>query len=181
MDLARRLGASVDLLYVASSDEQRHKERESLALPVYVDQPQYEWPAWRQRVLGLLSTYLGDLTTAPPTRVYLVAGLPSEEIVRFGHAHCATVMVLVRQSQLQPGRARLLRRLLETARCPVLVLDAAAANGRCAEGSAYDLRSMLLTAEDNLARTLALACSSQVLQDELEQLVQRVRRLRTGV
>ena len=47
--LASRLGASVDLLYVADVGTPPPDEPGSIGAPQYVDQPQHEWPQWATR------------------------------------------------------------------------------------------------------------------------------------
>jgi nucleotide-binding universal stress UspA family protein len=180
LDLAIQVHASIDLLYVVAAGPMRPAEPGSVGPPVYVDQPHHEWPAWRHRVLHQLSWYLGDLTMRPPMRVRLVAGHVADEIVRFADEHQSQLIVLVRRSQLEPGHGLELRSVVRGAPCPVLVIGASPIAGGPQPGRREcDVRSLLLGAEDNLVRTLALAPSSEVLQDELQQLVERVRRLRT--
>jgi nucleotide-binding universal stress UspA family protein len=181
LDLAIQVDASIDLLYVVPTGPTLPAEPGSVGPPVYVDQPHHEWPAWRHRVLHQLSWYLGDLTVRPPMRVRLVAGHVADQIVRFADEHESQLIVLVRRSQLEPGQGLVLRSVVGGAPCPVLVIGARpiAGGGPAPGKQKCDVRSLLLGAEDNLVRTLALAHSSEVLQDELQQLVERVRRLRT--
>ncbi len=70
-ELARRLGAALDLLYVVSPDAPPTTEAGSIGAPRYVDQPQHEWPAWRDRVIDHLSSAVGMLPSQLPIRVFL--------------------------------------------------------------------------------------------------------------
>jgi nucleotide-binding universal stress UspA family protein len=124
IELARRLGASIDLLYVASADEPFVREPGSIGAPRYVDQPQHEWPAWADRVISHLSTCLGGRPPGLSIQVFLVAGHIAEEIARFAAEHQSDAIVLVRRSHLEVGRARVLRAVLDRTPCPVLVVGA---------------------------------------------------------
>jgi nucleotide-binding universal stress UspA family protein len=124
IELACRLGASVDLLYVASADEVSANEPGSIGAPRYVDQPQHEWPAWADRVISHLSVSLGGRPDGLSMQVFLVAGHVAEEIARFAAEHQSDAIVLVRRSHLEVGRARTLRAVLDRTPCPVLLVGA---------------------------------------------------------
>jgi nucleotide-binding universal stress UspA family protein len=123
-ELASRLGASVDLLYVASGDKPAAHEPGSIGAPRYVDQPQHEWPAWADRVISHLSACLGGRPSGLSIQVFLVAGHIAEEIARFAAEHHSDAIVLVRRSHLEVGRARVLRAVLDRTPCPVLLVGA---------------------------------------------------------
>jgi len=124
IDLACRLGATIDVLYVASADEPLAHEPGSIGAPRYVDQPQHEWPGWVDRVIGHLSTCLGGRPPGLSIQVFLVAGHVAEEIARFAAEHNSDAIVLVRRSHLEVGRARVLRSVLNRTPCPVLLVGA---------------------------------------------------------
>jgi nucleotide-binding universal stress UspA family protein len=124
IDLAVRLGASIDLLYVASADEVSAREPGSIGVPRYVDQPHHEWPAWSDRVISHLSVSLGGRPEGLSMQVFLVAGHIAEEIARFAAKHESDAIVLVRRSHLEVGRARTLRAVLDRTPCPVLLVGA---------------------------------------------------------
>ena len=124
IELACRLGASIDLLYVASADEPMAHEPGSIGAPRYVDQPQHEWPAWADQVIRHLSICLGGRPPGLSIQVFLVAGHIAEEIARFAAEHHSDAIVLVRRSHLEVGRARVLRAVLDRTPCPVLLVGA---------------------------------------------------------
>ena len=123
--LAKRLGASLDLLYVAGAGPSREgpAERGSIAAPRYVDQQQHEWPEWATEVAERLAACCAHCPPEVPVRMFLALGDVGEEIERFALEHSSDAIVLVRRSRLQPGRARTLRSVLQRAPCPVLVLS----------------------------------------------------------
>ncbi len=123
--LAVRLGASVDLLYVAAPLQTTAQEPGSIRAPRYVDQPQHEWPQWSNEVIDRLIAY-ADCPACVPMQMYLVLGEPAREITRFAREHGEDAIVLVRQSRLEPGRAAVLRAVLDQAPCPLLIIGAPA-------------------------------------------------------
>lgn len=121
--LAQRLGASLDLLYVAAPGTAPPGERGSIGAPRYVDQKQHEWPEWAAEVAERLAACCARCPPEVPVRMFLACGDAGEEIARFAQEHATDVIVLVRRSHLQPGRARTLRAVLERTPCPVLVIS----------------------------------------------------------
>jgi nucleotide-binding universal stress UspA family protein len=121
-ELACRLGARVDLLYVASEAEGQVVERGSMSAPRYVDQPQHEWPCWTSEAIRRLAKSCAGAAPTVPTHMYLAQGDVGEQIVNFAAQHGSDIIVLVRRSRLEPGRARALKTVLRDASCPVLVL-----------------------------------------------------------
>ncbi len=121
-ELARRLGAALDLLYVVSPNAPPTTEAGSIGAPRYVDQPQHEWPAWRDRVIDHLSSAVGRLPSQLSIRVFLSVGDIASEIARFAAEHHSDAIVLVRRSHLEVGRARVLRAVLDRTPCPVLLM-----------------------------------------------------------
>lgn len=118
--LAGQLQASVDVLYVANPLQQRPSESGSITMPSYVDQPQHEWPEWTSEVMERLAVY-APYPEGAPVRVYLAYGAIDDEIIRFAIAHHEDMIVLVRHSHVEPGRAHVLRSVLDRTPCPVLL------------------------------------------------------------
>lgn len=118
--LASKLQASVDVLYVANSLQQRPSESGSVSMPSYVDQPQHEWPEWASEVMERLAA-CAKCPKDVAMRVYLAYGAIEDEIIRFAVAHHEDVIVLVRRSHLEPGRAHVLRAVLDRTPCLILL------------------------------------------------------------
>ena len=57
-----------------------------------------------------------------PVRVFLRRGSIGDEINRFAAERGYDAVVLVRRSRLEPGRAPVLRAVLDRAPCPVLLV-----------------------------------------------------------
>lgn len=122
IELAGKLDAAIDLLYVAGPGRLPPAEPGSIAAPRYVDQPQHEWPHWAQEVIAHLCACCGNVPPGVSIRVFLAQGDIGEEIARFAAEHHEDAIVLVRRSRLEPGRARALRAVLDRTPCPALLV-----------------------------------------------------------
>jgi nucleotide-binding universal stress UspA family protein len=119
--LARRAGAEMVVLHVATPHAEPPAEAGSLISPRYVDHPEHEWPAWRREFLARVCG-LGRATSQASMRVALVEGEPGEAIVAFTRDQGADLMTLAWRGDLSPGHAGVMRRVLHDAPCPALVL-----------------------------------------------------------
>lgn len=123
-DLAGRLAATIDILYVAEEQGAPPDEPGSIGAPRYVDQPQHEWPKWSDEVIERLGTGAAHCPAHVPLQVYLGWGDIGREIVRFARAHHVDIVVVARRSHLEPGRGRVLRAVLHNTPCPLLLVGA---------------------------------------------------------
>ena len=122
-EMAGRLGASLDLLFVAAPGAVAPPEPGSIGAPCYVDQPQHEWPQWTDEVIERLGTYCAACPPDVPVRMYLARGADIGSVIaRFAVEHADSSIVLVRRSRLEPGRARVLRAVLDQTPCPILLV-----------------------------------------------------------
>lgn len=124
IDLACRLGASIDLLYVASPTHKPQVEAGSIGAPRYVDQAQHEWPAWGAEVIERLGGICAQIPPGLTVQMYLASGEVGHAIVQFAVEHNADAIVLARRSHLEPGRAKVLRAVLAQTPVPVLLVGA---------------------------------------------------------
>ncbi len=128
-ELAKLLGASVDIFHVAAP-QTRAAERGMIRAPRYVDQKQHEWAAWGDETISRLSDCCAGCPPEVPVRVYLDSGEVGVAIQRFLQEHETDAIVLVRRSRLQDGQALTLRAVLASATCPVLICSAGPASAR---------------------------------------------------
>jgi hypothetical protein len=77
----------------------------ALAPPSYVDQRQYEWPAWASEFLGRLAYTCPAPSRIPKLRLSLARGEPASEIVRFAAENSIDLTVLAWSGTLEPDRA----------------------------------------------------------------------------
>jgi nucleotide-binding universal stress UspA family protein len=120
--LAHDLKASIDLLYVADPRQKPPLERGSITAPLYVDQPQHEWPEWASEVERRLSEGCAGCPQDVEVRTYLARGDAGEEITRFARENGSDAIVLVRRSRFQPGRAKVIRAVLEGTTSYVIIV-----------------------------------------------------------
>jgi len=121
LELAARAGAEVDILFVAGPAAPP-AEPGTLTGPVYVDQPQHEWPAWAREFIARFGTSLGRYPPATHCRLFLRTGDPASEILRFASEHASDLIVLEWRGRLDPTHARVVKAVLANAPCPVLLL-----------------------------------------------------------
>lgn len=121
LKLAERGGAEVDVLYVATRSP-RPSEPGTLTTPLYIDQPQYEWPAWAQEFVARFGTGLGQCPLPTPIHLFLRRGDPAAEILRFAAEHHTDLIVLEWRGRLDPAHARVVRGVLTDAPCLVLLI-----------------------------------------------------------
>ncbi|HEX6292176.1 MAG TPA: universal stress protein [Herpetosiphonaceae bacterium] len=120
--LAQQLGASIDLLYVASADAAPPDEPGSLGVPAYIDQPQHEWPAWADEMRARLCAICDNCPADVPIQVFLAEGEIGEEIAQFAAERHVDAVVLVRRSHFEAGHAHVLRSVLNLTPCPLLLI-----------------------------------------------------------
>jgi len=115
--------ASAELLVAHVTDvSAAPAEAGSLTTPLYVDQPQHEWPAWTSEFVKRLGCIcpLGHLHV----RLVLAHGNPAKEIVRLAKKQAADLVVLAWRGKWEVPRAVTLKDILREAPCPVMVVRA---------------------------------------------------------
>jgi nucleotide-binding universal stress UspA family protein len=119
--LARRLGASVDVVYVVTTGG-GEDGRGSMRGPRYVDQTQHEWKQWTLELAERLMVDCAGFARDVHIGVHVREGDPGAEIVRFAREGAYDAIVLVRRSRLEPERAQTLRTVIRDATCPLFVV-----------------------------------------------------------
>ncbi len=119
-ELARRAGAELLVLLVAASGAANPQERGTLTSPIYMDQPQHEWPVWVGEFLERLACVcpLDDLRV----RLLLGRGSPSLEILRVAREESVDLIVLAWKGNWSPEHAETLKAVVREAACPVMVV-----------------------------------------------------------
>lgn len=109
------------VLRVAGANVGQPTEPGSLPTPRYVDHPQYEWEAWGQEFLERVD----GMGTSPGTagmRLLMANGDPVTEILRISEEQSVDMIILPWHRVLRSGRARMVKAVLQRARCPVLLV-----------------------------------------------------------
>lgn len=119
--IAHAAGARIVLLHVTAPGLAAAEEAGTLPTPLYTDQPQHEWPAWRDefRSRAACNTKDGDAM-----RVHVAQGAPGPEALRAAAAERADLVLVAWHGVLEAAHAATLRTLLTGARCPVMVVRA---------------------------------------------------------
>jgi nucleotide-binding universal stress UspA family protein len=125
-EIAARLRAAIDVLFVVHPRQVVPSERGTMTPPLYVDQPQYEWPAWEARVARWIRCHCDELPPDTVIHAYIASartrGEIGDAIAKFAAEHGADGIVLVRRSHLEAGRAPILRAVFDRTPCPVLLV-----------------------------------------------------------
>lgn len=121
-DLARKMGASLDIVLVGEAQHRPGIEHGAMAPPQYVDQPHHEWPAFSGEFLHRFVNVIGHCPCDVPTRFFLGAGDPASEILRYADVLGSDLAVLVWHGLASEEHGAIFRSVLRRAACPVLVL-----------------------------------------------------------
>ena len=105
-------------------------ETGSLAAPRFIDQEQYEWSDWQDE----FSMRFSQCARGARHRVNARVGEPASTIVAEARAIDAELIVLSWGGTFAAGHGRTIRRLLETAPCPLLVVPAEGRVGPFSQG-----------------------------------------------
>lgn len=120
-EYARKAGAKLLVVRVGTAGAGAPAERGSLSLPLYVDQPQHEWPHWSGELLERLASRCPDRRLQ--AHLCVRAGEPGPEITRAAR-EWADLIVLAWKGQWDGDRAKTLKTILREASCPVMVVRA---------------------------------------------------------
>jgi alpha,alpha-trehalase len=118
--LARRLGAEVIALHVAEHGVPRPGEPGSLPAPLYIDQPQHEWPTWANEFMNRMLA-----TGAPPSIIHfqlaVTGGQPGSEVSQLARERHADLVVMAWHGRCgQPTTAT--RVVIRSSGCPVFLV-----------------------------------------------------------
>jgi hypothetical protein len=108
------------VLQVAAGGVRIPEERGAVTPPLYLDQPQHEWPTW-------VSEFIGRLACVCPlaglrTRLRLGRGDPAPEILRVAREVSANPIVLAWKGDWTPERAVTLKAVVREVSCPTMVV-----------------------------------------------------------
>lgn len=122
LDIADKAGALLYVLYVAQFHARAAHEPGTLTTPRYVDQPQYEWPAWTKEYVERFCAIAQECQPSLETRIFVRRGEPADEITHFAAERDTDLIVLEWRGHLDASHASIVCGVLEKAPCPVLLL-----------------------------------------------------------
>ena len=117
--------AAVDVLILHVLDE--------TSLPLFTDQPQHETEAWTTEFLARYCPH-----GLRSVRLVLRVGRPEETILCVAEETGVDLVALGWNQRLAPGRAAIVRAVLERGRVPILLIPARARGGRRSSAHARD-------------------------------------------
>jgi nucleotide-binding universal stress UspA family protein len=122
-DLAQYSGAEVIALHVAARGEQRPEARGSLAAPLYVDQPQYEWPGWEEEFMKRVVAG-GALRPGVHFKLKVTAGQAGSELAGVAREQSVDLVVMAWHGHWHHEDCAT-RVVVRNAGCPVMLLYSA--------------------------------------------------------
>lgn len=119
-DLARRAEAEVIALHVAARGEERPEAPGSIAAPLYVDQPQHEWPAWAEEFMNRVIA-----GGAPPSGVHfklaVTGGQAGSEVAEVARERHVDLVVMAWHGHWDHKDCAT-RVVIRNAGCPVMLV-----------------------------------------------------------
>jgi nucleotide-binding universal stress UspA family protein len=112
---ARALEGVIEIACRHNLDVVAMHVRDEASLPPFSDQPHHEADAWERE-------FMARFCNAPGARAELRVGVPAAEVVAMAAEAEADLVALGWHQDLTPGRAAVVRQVLEWSRVPVLLL-----------------------------------------------------------
>ena len=121
-ELACKAGAELLVVQVGTAGIGTPAERGSLSIPLYVDQPQHEWPNWSGELLKRLACLCPDVQLR--ARLYVRGGEPGPAITRVATEESADLTVLAWKGEWASEHAETLKSVVREAPCPTMIVRA---------------------------------------------------------
>jgi len=118
-ELAHKADAALDVLHVAAPHARSSGERGSMTMR-YMDQAQYEWPAWAGEFLERLHCVCP--VKSLNVHMSLAHGSPSEEVLRFAAKQASDLIILAWRGEWEGEHAATAKAIIRRASCPVVVV-----------------------------------------------------------
>ena len=122
-DLAQRAGAEVIALHVAARGEERSSQPGSMSAPLYVDQPQHEWPVWAGEFMNRLLA-----AGTPPANVHfklaVTGGQPGSEVAQVARERQIDLVVMAWHGHWD-SESSATRVVVRGCGCPVMLIYSA--------------------------------------------------------
>ena len=122
-DLAHRARAEVIALHVAARGEERPEARGSIPAPLYVDQPQHEWPAWAEEFMSRMVAG-GAPSSDIHFKLALTGGQAGSEVAEVARERNADLVVMAWHGHWEHEDCAT-RVVIRNAGCPVMLVYSA--------------------------------------------------------
>ncbi len=120
-ELAHRAGAEVTALHIAARTAQQPTEPGSLPAPLYVDQPQHEWPAWANEFVERMMA-LGHHPGVINFKLLVAGGQPGSEVAHLARESGADLVVVPWHGKWESQRPGAVKAMVASSGCPVLLI-----------------------------------------------------------
>jgi nucleotide-binding universal stress UspA family protein len=120
-DLAQRASAEVVALHVAARGEERPDARGSIAAPLYVDQPQHEWPAWAEEFMNRIVAN-GALGSGAHFKLRVTGGQAGSELAQVARERNMDLVVMAWHGHWAEHDDCATRVVVRNAGCPVMLV-----------------------------------------------------------
>jgi nucleotide-binding universal stress UspA family protein len=120
-DLAQRAGAEVIALHVAARGEERPEARGSIAAPLYVDQPQHEWPAWAEEFMNRIVA-TGAVDSGVHFKLRVAGGQAGSELAHVARQRQIDLVVMAWHGHWAEHDDCATRVVVRNAGCPVMLV-----------------------------------------------------------
>lgn len=119
VELAKQAGAELLVVLAMGTGGVGPAKPGSLTTPLYLDQPQHEWPAWAGEFIERFACHCPgrDLRM----HVHLRCGRAGPEILRMAAEEAADLILLAWKGEWTHGHADVLKAVIRDAPCPVIV------------------------------------------------------------
>ena len=121
-ELACKAGAELLVVQVGTAGIGAPAERGSLTIPLYVDQPQHEWPHWSGELLERLVCLCPDVQLR--AHLHVRGGEPGPAITRAAAEESADLIVLAWKGEWAGEHAKTLKSVVREAPCPTMIVRA---------------------------------------------------------
>ena len=121
VDLAERAAAEVIALHVAARGEDRPDARGSIAAPLYVDQPQHEWPAWAEEFMNRVVAS-GAFASGVHFKLRVAGGQAGSELAHVARQRNIDLVVLAWHGHWAEHGDCATRVVVRNAGCPVMLV-----------------------------------------------------------
>jgi nucleotide-binding universal stress UspA family protein len=122
--LAQRAGAEVIALHVAARGETRPEARGSIAAPLYVDQPQHEWPGWAEEFMNRVVAS-GAVSSGVHFKLRVSGGQAGSELAHVARERKVDLVVMAWHGHWAEHDDCATRVVLRNAGCPVMLVYSA--------------------------------------------------------
>jgi nucleotide-binding universal stress UspA family protein len=122
--LAQRAGAEVIALHVAARGETRPDARGSIAAPLYVDQPQHEWPGWAEEFMNRVVAS-GAVDSGVHFKLRVSGGQAGSELAHVARERKVDLVVMAWHGHWAEHDDCATRVVVRNAGCPVMLVYSA--------------------------------------------------------